>query len=365
MTRSGAPEKLIGTRWLTGIMRSSGFFRHVPAGEVRLICRKARPPVPGYRSLRRLLGVATLAFLGLSGPVFAQQTQSEEEERRAQVLKELPANAAKRIFGASPRPVSMEARAIGSFARGCLAGAVALPVNGETWQVMRLSRNRIWGHPDLIRVVERIAKAAPREANWPGLLVGDISQPRGGPMLTGHASHQIGLDADIWLTPMPDRRLTRDERENMSATNIARRDWMDVDPAVYTRAHLAIVRLAARQPEVSRIFVNPAIKVAFCRDAGADRAWLAKVRPMWGHNFHFHIRIACPKGDATCVDQPLPQDGDGCGEDLQDWLKTQYAALMTPRPPADPNARPKPRPKPRHWTLDDLPAECREVALAK
>ncbi len=153
--------------------------------------------------------------------------------------------------------------------------------------------------------------------------------------------------------------------KNMSATNIARRDWMDVDPAVYTRAHLAIVRLAAKQPEVSRIFVNPAIKVAFCRDAGTDRAWLSKVRPMWGHNFHFHIRIACPKGDATCVDQPLPQDGDGCGEELQDWLKKQYAALMKPRPPADPNAKPKPKPKPRHWTLDDLPAECREVALAK
>jgi penicillin-insensitive murein endopeptidase len=230
---------------------------------------------------------------------------------------------------------------------------------------MRLSRNRMWGHPNLIRLVERIARAAPREAGWNGLLVGDISQPRGGPMLTGHASHQIGLDADIWLTPMPNRRLSRDERENMSAINLARSDWMDVNPEVYSKAHLAIVRLAAKQPEVARIFVNPAIKVAFCRDAGADRAWLSKVRPMWGHNFHFHIRIACPRNDASCVDQPLPGDGDGCGAELQDWLKKQYAALMKPRPPRDPNAKPKPKPAPRPWTLADLPEECRTVAVSR
>jgi murein endopeptidase len=33
-----------------------------------------------------------------------------------------------------------------------------------------------------------------------GLLIGDMSQPRDGPMLYGHSSHQIGLDVDI--TPM-------------------------------------------------------------------------------------------------------------------------------------------------------------------
>jgi penicillin-insensitive murein endopeptidase len=295
-------------------------------------------------------------------PARAQQTQTEEMERREKVLTQLPANAAKRIFGTAPGPANMQARAIGSFARGCLAGAKALPVDGETWQVMRLSRNRMWGHPDLVSLVERIARRAPREAGWNGLLVGDISQPRGGPMLTGHASHQIGLDADIWLTPMPDRRLSKGERENMSATNIARKDWMDVDESVYTPAHLALIRLAAREKAVSRIFVNPAIKVALCRDAGADRAWLSKVRPMWGHNYHFHIRIACPAGDDTCSDQALPADEDGCGAELKDWLKKQYAAMHKPKPPANPNARPKP---PKSITLDEMPGECREVAVSR
>jgi penicillin-insensitive murein DD-endopeptidase len=302
-------------------------------------------------------------LIGLSAPAHAQQNQTEEMERREKVLTQLPNNAAKRIFGTAPGPANLEARAIGSFAKGCIAGARALPIDGETWQVMRLSRNRNWGHPDLVDLLEKLARRAPKEANWPGLLVGDISQPRGGPMLTGHASHQIGLDADLWLTPMPNRRLTRDERENMSATNIVRPDWMDVEPSLYSARHLALIRLAAREKAVTRIFVNPAIKVALCRDAGTDRAWLSKVRPMWGHNYHFHIRIACPAGEATCVDQPLPQDEDGCGTELKDWLKKQSAAMNRPKPPPGPPGKPKPPPRP--WTLDDLPDECRQVAVSK
>lgn len=314
-------------------------------------------------SLRGLIAGAVIAVTALPLTPLAQQTQTEEMERREKVLSLLPNNAAKRIFGTAPGPANLDARAIGSVARGCLAGAKALPVDGETWQVMRLSRNRMWGHPDLIALIERIARRAPKEAGWPGLLVGDISQPRGGPMLTGHASHQIGLDADLWLTPMPDRRLTRSERENMSATNLARADWMDVDPQHYTKNHLALIRLAAREKAVARIFVNPAIKVALCRDAGQDRAWLSKVRPMWGHNYHFHIRIACPAGDASCTDQPLPGDEDGCGAELSDWLKKQSIAMNKPKRPPGPQGKPKPPPKP--WTLDDLPDECRAVAVAK
>ena len=114
----------------------------------------------------------------------------------------------------------MQARSIGFYTRGCLAGGVALPINGKTWQVMRLSRNRNWGHPDLVAFMERLAEKVPKVSNWPGLLVGDMAQARGGPMLTGHTSHQVGLDADIWLTPMPKSQLSREEREEMSATNV-------------------------------------------------------------------------------------------------------------------------------------------------
>src|SRR5690606_19921162 len=161
--------------------------------------------------------------------------------------------------GAVPVPAPMEPRPIGSYARGCLAGGVALPTDGENWQVMRLSRNRNWGHPVLVDYLQRLAAAAPR-AGWPGLLVGDLAQPRGGPMLTGHASHQIGLDADIWLLPMPDRRLSAREREETSAVSMLKPGTREIDPSVWTEARGRLIRLAASAPEVARIFVHPAIK---------------------------------------------------------------------------------------------------------
>lgn len=290
----------------------------------------------------------------------AQQTQSEEAARRAKVLSTLPDWAAKRQFGSQTVGAPMAARAIGSYARGCLAGGKALAVDGENWQVMRLSRNRMWGHPDLIRYLEQLSKQAP-SAGWNGLLVGDISQPRGGPMLTGHASHQIGLDADIWLTPMPNRRLSTGERENMSATNMVRSDWMDVDASVWTINHTRIIRTAAQDDRVHRIFVNPAIKKALCRDAGADRGWLRTVRPMWGHNYHFHIRMGCPAGMAGCSDQDDPPDGDGCGAELNDWLSKQYKAIFGPKAPSTGPRRPPPPP----MSVDSLPDACREVLVAR
>ncbi|MGZ5917266.1 MAG: penicillin-insensitive murein endopeptidase, partial [Methyloceanibacter sp.] len=102
---------------------------------------------------------------------------------------------AKELFGSVTTPTPLAARAIGSYAKGCLSGGISLPINGPDWQVMRLSRNRNWGTPQLLDFLERLASDARALDGWPGLLVGDMAQPRGGPMITGHSSHQIGLDA--------------------------------------------------------------------------------------------------------------------------------------------------------------------------
>src|SRR5215211_7317842 len=131
-----------------------------------------------------------------------------------------PKIGAKELFGRKSLPAAMPTRVLGFYAKGCIAGAEGLPINGDSWQVMRLSRNRYWGYPGLVALVKRLAAKAHKEAGWPGILVGDMSQPRGGPMLTGHASHQVGLDADIWLTPMPNRELTQQERESMIAVSM-------------------------------------------------------------------------------------------------------------------------------------------------
>jgi penicillin-insensitive murein DD-endopeptidase len=193
-------------------------------------------------------------------------------------------------------------------------------------------------------------------SSWPGLLVGDMSQPRGGPMITGHASHQVGLDADVWLTPMPKRELSRTEREEMSATMMVRNDRLDIDPKVWTHGHTAVIKAAAENPEVERIFVNAAIKKALCREAGSDRGWLWKIRPMYGHDYHFHIRIKCPANYPNCTPQPEPPERDGCGkEDLAYWFSD---AVLHPKPPKVP---PKPKPP---MTLAQLPAACKAVLSA-
>ena len=262
---------------------------------------------------------------------------------------------AKEIFGRATAAAPMEARSFGFYSRGCLAGAVALPVNGETWQVMRLSRNRMWGHPEMIRFLERFARRVPQVSNWPGILVGDISQPRGGPMLTGHASHQIGLDADIWLTPMPRRELSREEREMTSAINMVRSDRRDIDPATWTPQHLAVIRAAATDPRVERVLVNAAIKKALCREATGNRSWLAKVRPVPGHNYHMHVRIACPASSPSCRPQDPPPNADGCGADLDWWFTDE---VLHPRP--NPNWRPPPP-----ITMAGLPEACRQVVVAR
>ncbi|MBL8883001.1 MAG: penicillin-insensitive murein endopeptidase [Hyphomicrobium sp.] len=259
------------------------------------------------------------------------------------------------LFGKVKGPSLLQARSIGAYSRGCLAGGVALPVDGQAWQAMRLSRNRVWGHPRLIKLIETLAVASREKGDWPGLLVGDISQPRGGPMLTGHASHQLGLDADIWLTPMPDRKLSGKERENMSATSMLDKTSLAVDPKVFTERQVRLIKRAASFPQVERVLVHPAIKKALCEAAGSDRGWLGKVRPYYGHYYHMHIRIGCPSDSVGCVPQRPTTGQDGCGKEVDDWL----ALLARPPKPPVPGAK-KPPPK-LPLMLSQLPPDCKMV----
>jgi hypothetical protein len=118
---------------------------------------------------------------------------------------------------------------------------VPLAMNGPGWQVMRPSRNRYWGHPQAVHFVERLAKNA-KKIGWNGLLIGDIAQPRGGPMLADHSSHQNGLDVDVWFTPMPDHVQSRKEREFTEGTEMVTPDQLDVDRQVWTPTHAALIR---------------------------------------------------------------------------------------------------------------------------
>jgi penicillin-insensitive murein endopeptidase len=295
----------------------------------------------------------------LSAPVALAQSAKDQAALAALAAADLKHTPAKNLFGAKKLPLNMQARAIGSYAKGCLSGAKALPVTGPAWQAMRTSRNRNWAHPALVKLVEKLARESKLSDGWNGLLVGDMSQPRGGPMLTGHASHQIGLDADVWFTPMPDRVLTSAERENYVPIEMVKdRSTLNRDNWSESRARL--IRRAASYPEVARIFVHPPIKAELCKWAKGDRSWLAKVRPYYNHTYHFHIRMKCPPGFAGCKNQApaAPKDGTGCGEEMAYWMGP---IPWTPKK-RDPNAKPvKPAPA---LTLAGLPAECRAVVTA-
>lgn len=276
-----------------------------------------------------------------------------------------PQAPARDYFGAVAAPASLASRSIGSYAKGCLAGGVALPINGKGWQVMRLSRNRNWGHPTLVEYLEDLAKDAPG-LGWPGLLVGDMAQPRGGPMTSGHASHQIGLDADIWLKPMPDHEMSREERENVSAVSMLKGPMdvkgadRSVDPAVFTDVHARLIRRAAQDKRVARIFVSPAIKKALCDFETGDRTWLRTVRPWWGHHYHFHVRLSCPAGSAGCENQAPPAPDDGCGKELAYWLSDEPWVPKPPKPGETPKVVKK-----KPMALAALPDACQAVLKAE
>ncbi|MEO1329284.1 MAG: penicillin-insensitive murein endopeptidase [Pseudomonadota bacterium] len=256
---------------------------------------------------------------------------------------------AKQLFGSVPTPNAGAAKAIGGYARGCLAGGRTLQASGPGWQVMRLSRNRNHGHPELIAFVERLAGRV-REIGWPGLLVGDMAQPIGGPMLTGHASHQIGLDVDIWMRPAPDRTLSSEEREAIGSYNMVAADGRATS-AAWTGDHIQVLKAAASDAAVARIFVNAAIKRAVCDAVGdgpSEADWLRKLRPWWGHDHHFHVRLECPAGSPDCRDQPAPPPGTGCDASLDWWFSAEARA-------------PRSRAVKGPLTLADLPVACRRL----
>lgn len=235
------------------------------------------------------------------------------------------------------RPIPSEdgkANPIGSYANGCIIGAQALPSKGEGYQVIRMNRNRYYGHPEMIQYLERLGQRV-KAAGLPTMLVGDIAMPGGGRFLTGHASHQMGLDADIWLRmgAMSDADALNSDGKGLLVVD---RKAQRVDDRVWNSNHAKLIKLAAQDPDVTRIFVNPAIKLKLCQTAGNDRSWLQKVRPWFGHDSHFHVRLKCPKDAAYCENQAPVPAGDGCGDELYSWFEPPKPGSGTSKPKVTP-----------------------------
>lgn len=167
-------------------------------------------------------------------------------------------------------------------AGGRLVRGVQLPSSGpgfSTWDpVLKRVPNRHWrrwGHDEVVRtlldIVDRYREEFPKA---PPLLIGDLSRPRGGDFgpqwgSLGHASHQNGLDVDVYY-PRTDRKLVRPETPEQVNPRIAQ--WL-------------VDQFVAEKPEF--VFTGPSLNLK--GPAGI-------VAPLANHDDHLHIRFHNPDG---------------------------------------------------------------------
>jgi penicillin-insensitive murein endopeptidase len=256
-------------------------------------------------------------------------------------------------LSAIKNPTSGTSYSIGSYANGCLAGGVVLPKNGDGYQVMRLSRHRYYGHNSLYHFITDFAKQVQSAHRFGGIVIGDIGSAIGGPMPSGHTSHQIGLDVDIWLRPAYQRILSDAERETVSSISHVTPQQTIRDS--WTQDYTDFVLMAANNTDVARIFVNPAIKKHICSqiDWQKNLKALAKIRPWYGHDAHMHIRLKCPKENKECINQAPPAPYHGCKGNDMDWWFTD--AALHPKSKSI---------KPYQKKFTDLPKKCQALYKA-
>ncbi len=246
------------------------------------------------------------------------------------------------------QPSNHSPQSVGSYANGCLEGATPLPLIGEGYQVLRSQRARYYGHPTAISFIQRLGHFSKQTLDRT-ILIGDLSLPQGGRFSSGHTSHQTGLDIDVWLklTDMPLSNAQLAKPEPMSVVNL--KEYQLVKDNWQSR-HFKLVKQAASDDEVARIFVHPVIKQQLCQsETTTDRDWLRKVRPWWGHHYHMHVRLNCPADSTNCKAQTTPPKGDGCGAELASW-KPQ------PKPKV---VQKKQAPKPKKKKV--IPVQCQEL----
>jgi len=235
------------------------------------------------------------------------------------------------------KPFDGKSSSIGTYANGCLSGGVPLASSGEGYQVIRTSLNRFYGHNTLVQFIKDYA-ANIKRADIDDILIGDMSMPRGGHFASGHTSHQIGLDVDIWLRQVHGP-LSRQWRDKPQKLDVVDHKGFKVNDN-WSSVHVKMIQLVVSDARVARIFVHPAIKQQLCDQVNQERAWLQKVRPWWGHSSHMHVRLKCPGGDKFCQDQVKPPKGDGCDE--LSWWRAQMTAPKNTQK-SDVDTKPKPK----------------------
>jgi len=235
---------------------------------------------------------AALAIVTASAVVVAARSHGSPGEPAARSTPALGTPAAPRADRPAARPSRPRPRpkpkpirwrhsiAVGSQSAGRLVRGVRLPAQRPsffTWDpVLRRSPNRPWrrwGTDRLVRMLIAVARGYRRaHPRAPRVAIGDLSRPRGGDFGArfgpiGHASHQNGLDADVYY-PRADGR----ERAPRYASQINRRLSQGL-----------VDRFLAEGAEV--IFVGP--NTGLIGPPG-------RVQVLANHDNHLHVRLSMP-----------------------------------------------------------------------
>lgn len=207
-------------------------------------------------------------------------------------------------------------QAVGFYSKGSLINPSQLPNDGVGFLKLFQPRDRAYATQDLVTLIENAASAI--ALAFPGgerMQMGDFSQREGG-QISGHASHQNGLDVDVKF--FNHAHLEQDPMGTNGFDEIFVDEKNQVTPNYDFERNEALVKFVVDSGLVRRIFVDGNIKKAFCDRAKAsgeyrdDLEWLRRLRPLEGHQDHFHIRIACPTSSPNCVAQEEPPLGTSC-----------------------------------------------------
>jgi len=189
-----------------------------------------------------------------------------------------PLEAGARVARPAGEPIRWRrSRALGRPDAGRLVRGVRLPAAGSfffTWDpVRKRSPNRAWrrwGTDRLVRTTLRVLRDfAAAHPDAPRIGVGDLSRPHGGDFgrrfgPLGHASHQNGLDVDVYYP-----RLDRRERSAPSPSQVDRRLAQDL-----------VERFVAAG--AVRVFVGPNVGL---------RGPPSVVQELVHHDNHLHVRL--------------------------------------------------------------------------
>lgn len=240
---------------------------------------------------------------------------------------------------------------VGTYNNGCMIYPSELPQNGEGYRSPRFSRRHNFANPEMLKFIDDLSYRV-KEKYGKQILVSDISKNNGGPIPFLHSSHQTGLDADIWYRLYdPQQNLTQDDLENLQPVNMVSKDWKNISE-FWSVDNEDILRTAAQDSKVDRIFVNPVIKKQFCSKY-KNEPWQAKIRPWWRHNEHFHVRLKCPANSPECEMKGDPIKGSGCDGTL-DWWFSEEAKLPKTKKEAEGKIT-------EEEIFSRLPERCKEV----